>query len=43
MTLGFEVFVQDVIDAITTAPFETEVSFPLSEILTADFAVFSVK
>jgi hypothetical protein len=43
MTLGFDVFVQDVIDAITTAPFETEVSFPLSEILTADFAVFSVK
>ena len=36
-------FVQDVIDAITTAPFETEVSLPLREIFTADFEVFSVK
>ena len=34
---------QDVIDAITTAPFETEVSLPLREIFTADFEVFSVK
>jgi hypothetical protein len=43
MTLGFEVFVQDVIEAITTAPFDTDVSLPLREILTADFAVYSVK
>ena len=43
ITLGFEVFVQDVIDAITTAPFVTEVALPLSEISTADFAVLSVK
>ena len=34
---------KDVIDAITTAPFETEVSLPLSEILTADLEVLSVK
>ena len=34
---------QDVIDAITTAPFETEVALPLSEISTGDFAVLSVK
>ncbi|CAB4755744.1 unannotated protein [freshwater metagenome] len=43
ITLGFEVFVQDVIDAITTAPFETEVDFPSRVISTADFVVLSVK
>ena len=43
ITLGFEVFVQEVIDAITTAPFETEVALPSSMISTADFAVLSVK
>ncbi|CAB4730932.1 unannotated protein [freshwater metagenome] len=43
MTLGFEVFVHDVIEAITTAPFETEVFAPFSEISTADFAVLSEK
>ncbi|CAB4745785.1 unannotated protein [freshwater metagenome] len=29
ITLGFEVFVQEVIDAITTAPFEIALSLPL--------------
>ena len=43
ITLGLEVFVQDVIDAITTAPFATEVAAPFSEISTAVFEVLAVK
>ena len=43
MTLGLEVFVQEVIDAITTAPLDTEVAVPFT--LTAIFSllVFSPK
>ncbi|CAB4612136.1 unannotated protein [freshwater metagenome] len=43
ITLGLEVFVQDVMEAITTAPFATEVAAPFNEISTAVFEVLSVK
>jgi hypothetical protein len=37
------VFVQEVIEAITTSPFLIVVAFPFTPIATGDFPVFSVK
>ena len=43
ITEGFEVFVQDVIDAITTSPFLIVVAFPFTLTAIGAFPVFSVK
>ena len=43
MTDGFEVFVQDVMEAIATAPFEIDVAFPLTETWIASRELFSVR
>ena len=43
MTLGFDVLVHDVIDAITTAPFLSANAWPLRVTATSPFDVFSVR